>query len=41
MLEADKYSKFDADGIPTHDAKGNEIKANDNVLKKFKKGIEN
>jgi cysteinyl-tRNA synthetase len=42
-IQTDLYSKFDADGVPTHDAKGTEItKEIKNKLKKeFKKHEDN
>eukprot|EP01060_Flectonema_neradi_P019661 TRINITY_DN2691_c0_g1_i6.p1 TRINITY_DN2691_c0_g1~~TRINITY_DN2691_c0_g1_i6.p1 ORF type:complete len:751 (+),score=193.89 TRINITY_DN2691_c0_g1_i6:47-2299(+) len=37
-IQKDKYSKFDADGIPTHDAKGTELSKG--AIKKLKKEAE-
>ena len=36
-MEADKYSKFDDNGYPTHDNKGTALKVNDNVINGYKK----
>lgn len=39
MFEGDKWSKFDEAGVPTHDAKGVEVKHNQKALDKLTKGI--
>lgn len=36
-FEADKYSKYDEAGVPTHDAKGKEI--NEQIRNKLKKTV--
>lgn len=37
VLEADKFSQFDDEGLPTHDAAGAALKLNDNIKNGYKK----